>query len=440
MAPNANTQPSSVVDAVDRLLAEREQDYQGALQIFRNDVKLREQLLNELGLIGLPDEEADAAIAKLISDTRRGRRDAVSEGSYLFENDLRNYAAGLDPNPVSTINKTEAGQRRASQPIPGTEAHHPASVSSTEALVQNMDEYEIRNLWQTAKDKGYTVGSQAEGFIPLSKPAHTTGGRNWGPDFAHVGADGKTPDPGRFKTIPLPKGTNATQAWGALKPVLDEQQLLNERAYNHPVETRMRADAEATVGKPIEWRGPVTADRAATNATAKGMGLNATTITQAYDRNPGLLKTNEVPNVTVAVPGGGRVPVSLGKPPKPQPVVVKPPTGGQVAKASATAKPIPPPTVKPVPRTRPVGTQATLGGKPVVWNGKSWAPVLPNRLAQPTKPKPVTRTSKTAASPNRPASVRAAMSQQERLREAGAHPILIHPGMSLPSNSLIQGI
>jgi hypothetical protein len=155
-----------------------------------------------------------------------------------------------------------------------------------------------------------------------------------------------------------------------------------------------------------------------------------------------------VKTVNVAEPGNTRtrpraIPTgaspSIG-PKSSTPVVVKPPTNGQVAKAAATAKPIPPPTVKPVPRTRPVGTQATLGGKPVVWNGKSWAPVLPNRLAQPTKPKPITRTSKTSASATSPALVKEAMSQQERLRNAGAHPILIHPGMSLPSQSLIQGI
>ena len=314
MAPRPQRKPKPIPDRASQLLAEREQDYQAALHIFRNDVTQREEILNQLSSIGIPEEKADEALAKMVADTRRGRRDAVSEGSMLFENDLRNYAIGLDNNPVGSINKTEAGQRKVSQPIPGTEAHHPASVSSTESLVQNMDEYETRKLWQIAQKNGYTVGSQAKGFIPLSKPAHTTGGRNWGSDFAHVGADGATPDPGRFKTNPLPKGTTAEQAWKALQPILEEQRVLNEKAYNHPVEARMRADAESTLGRTIEWRGPVTDARALSNKDAKSKGVNATTITQAYDRSPGLLKTNEVPNVTIAVPGAGKVPRSLGKP------------------------------------------------------------------------------------------------------------------------------
>lgn len=306
--------PNPIPDPVNRLLMEREQDYQGALQIFRNDVLQREAGLNKLKGIGAADEVADEALGGMVSSTRRARRDAVSERGPLFEDDLRNYAIGNDNKPVDTINKTETKQRQISQPIPGTQAHHPASVSSTEALVQNMDEYEIRRLWDIAAGNGYTTGSRAEGFIPLSGPAHVTGGKNWGPDFAHVGKDGKTSDPGRFKTEALPKGTTAEQAWKYLQPVLEEQRILNERAYNHPVESRMRADAEATVGRPIEWRGPVTPSRAAANKDAKAKGVNATTITKSYDQNPGLLKTKEVPNVTVAVPGGGRVPRSLGKP------------------------------------------------------------------------------------------------------------------------------
>jgi hypothetical protein len=314
--PNLSTQVST--DPVERLLLEREQDYQGALQVFRNDVLEREAGLNGLKGIGAADEVADEALAGLVSTTRRARRDAVSERSHLFEDDLRNYAIGNDKRPVETINKTETKQRQISQPIPGTQAHHPASVSSTEALVQNMNEHEVRKLWDIAAENGYPVGSLAENFIPLSGPAHVTGGKNWGPDFAHVGKDGKTPDPGRFKTEALPKGTTAEEAWKYLQPVLEEQRVLNERAYNHPVETRMRADAEQVVGRPIEWRGPVTPSRAASNKEAKSKGVNATTITKTYDRNPGLLKTKEIPNVTVAVPGGGRVPRDLGKPDKPQ--------------------------------------------------------------------------------------------------------------------------
>ena len=399
--------PNSVLDAVDRLLVEREQDYQGALQIARNDLKLREKLLNQAGLVGLPDQEADTALAKMISETRRGNRDVVSEGSMLFEDDVRNYAVGNDPTPVNTINNTEGKERKRSQPIPGTQAHHPASVSSTESLVQNMDEYEIRQLWKMASDNGYTVGSQADGFIPLSEPALTTGCKNWGSDFAHVGADGKTMDTGRFKTPALPKGTTATQAWGALKNLLDEQRLLNERAYSHPVESRMRADAEATVGKPIEWRGPVTGDRAATNKDAKSKGLNATTITRSYDRNPGLLKTNQIPNVTVAVPGGGKVPRSLGKPSKPTPL---PRPSTKVGVSPTTTVVVPKPVPKPA-------------AKPTANRTGRYA------ASQRQKPK--------LLNPRNPGS---ASMQIRSMQNTVPDAIHIHHGMSLPSHSLIQGV
>ena len=73
---------------------------------------------------------------------------------------------------------------------------------------------------------------------------------------------------------------------------MDEQRLLNDNAYNHPVEVRMRADAEATLKRPIEWKGPVTDNRAAQNAEAGKQGVNATVISKAYDRNPGLLKAS----------------------------------------------------------------------------------------------------------------------------------------------------
>lgn len=336
---STNKKPKPIPDRADQLLAEREGDYQAALQIARNDLKLREALLNRVKSYGLSDQAADDALTKMISDTRRARRDVVSEPGYrLFEDDLRNYAAGLYKDLTKEVLKTESGERKRSQPIPGTHAHHPASVSSTESIVQNMDEEQIRRLWNIAASKGYTIGSHADGFIPLSEPAHLTGGRNWGNDYAHVGVDG-TPDPGRFKRPALPKGTTAEQAWTTLKPILDEQRLLNDNAYNHPVEARMRADAEATLGRPIEWKGPVTANRAAQNAEAGSQGVNATTITKAYDRNPGLLGSSEVPNVTVAVPGGARVPRDLPKPTKPPAIRV----GRSPSPIPVASKPTPQP-------------------------------------------------------------------------------------------------
>ena len=316
------------LDRVGQLLSDRETSYQGALQVGRNDLLFRENILNKLKQDYSVNPELVKDLEVLISQTRRARRDVASEGTYLFENDLLNNAVGSkgQTNLSKTVNATEGGERKRSQPIPGTEAHHPASVSSTESLVQNMDEFETRKLWGIAKKKGYTVGSHADGFIPLSKPAHTTGGRNWGSDYAHVGTDGKTPDPGRFKTPSLPKGTTAAQAWPALKEMLDEQRLLNERAYTHPLETHMRGLAESQVG-PVEWRGPVTSNRAQLNSTAKAKGVNATVIAKSLDRSPGLVETNLTPGVDVMTPVGATVPRGtkhIKPPPKPSKTLPKP--------------------------------------------------------------------------------------------------------------------
>jgi hypothetical protein len=307
--------PKRKPDRASDLLRIREQDYQSALHIARNDLLFEEDKLNKIEQSLLQDGINRPDVLEYISNKRslirRARRDLVSEGSNLFENDLLNYQLGIQSQEDITGNttKTEAGQRSISQAIPGTEAHHPASVSSTEALVQNMDEYEIRKLWGIAKDNGYTVGSLAEGFIPLSKPAHTTGGRNWGSDYAHVGKDGKSPDPGRFKTTPLPKGTTADQAWTSLKPILDEQILLNERAYNHPFETKMRQQAEQIMGRPLTWRG--SSNNKVQRDEAKLKGINATTITKSYDRSPGLAKTNFTPGVDIMTSVGARIPNAL---------------------------------------------------------------------------------------------------------------------------------
>jgi hypothetical protein len=361
-----------MIDRALRLLQEREQNYQQALQIGRNQALDKERHLNRLKVAFQQDgtlvEGLDDYISNKISQTRRARRDIVSEGSYMFENDLLNNALGTQPTDlIADVNTTESAARKVSQPIPGTEAHHPASVSSTEALVQNMDEFEVRSLWDIAKKNGYVVGSEAEGFIPLSKPAHTTGGKNWGNDYAHVGKDGQ-PDPGRFKTEPLPKGTTAADAWKVLQPILDEQRTLNERAYNHPTEALMRQRAQEAFGGEIKW--DAKGDKAALvaqNAQAKAKGINATTISKNLDRFPGMQKTGGIPNVTVAVPGA-RVPLGMGKP------TSKPAIPPVVAVAEAKAA-----TQYGVP-VRPVGSQATLNGKAVVWNGKKWVNVLPNRL------------------------------------------------------------
>jgi hypothetical protein len=318
-------------DRVDQLLAERERDYQGALQAARNDLVYREKLhraVMETYGVNMSDAKLLEALGGENSKTRRARRDVVSEGSYLFEDDVRNYAAGVRGQSDITNNvlKTETNQRQISQPVPGTEAHHPASVSSTESLVQNMSEAEVRKLWDIAKKKGYTVGSQAEGFIPLSKPAHTTGSKNWGPNYAHVGADGKTPDSGRFKTAALPKETTAEQAWSALKPILDEQRKLNTKAFNHPTERRMRATVQSQYPNRMEWSGPVTPQRQAQRNALKIQGVNATTISKVFDLYPQTKKGGLIPGVNIMTNIGAshRGLAKPAKPPRRAPAASKP--------------------------------------------------------------------------------------------------------------------
>lgn len=302
----------------EKILAAREPEYQDALQIARNDLLTREDQLRELSLwfeeLGYSDPQLYEDLASKISSTRRARRDVVSEGSYLFENDLLNYLKSKEADTLKlerSVNLTEGKERQKSQPIPGSEAHHPASVSSTESLVQNMREDEIRKLWDIAKEEGYVVGSQAEGFIPLSRPAHTTGGKTRGTAYAHVGVTGE-PDPGRFKTDPLPRNTTAEEAWKSLKPMLDEQIELNTIAFEHPTEQLSRQRAAEAMGTELQLGGGDFDTLKEQRKLAKEKGVNLTTISKSFDRYPGLAETGLVPGVDVMTDVGSSVPRALG--------------------------------------------------------------------------------------------------------------------------------
>jgi hypothetical protein len=315
MAPRNKPMPKNKpkLDPVERILQERELEYQGAMGIANNDLRTKEAELLEIQKAyansGVNVEGFDEFLANKHAEIKRAYRDVVSEQSYLFENDLRNYAIGS--GGLLDITKTEAKQRKISQPIPGTQAHHPASVSSVESYLRNMPMAEQRRALDLLVEQGYTVGSQAKGFIPLSGPAHLGGGERWGRAFAHVGKEGVESDPGRFKGTALPKNATAEQAVAAMKPMLDEQIALNTAAYNHPVEQQMRAVAERLVGKPIKWMGGEGADIQSQNKAAKAMGINATTISKAYSRYPGLMESGAVPNVDVMTNVGTRAPLGM---------------------------------------------------------------------------------------------------------------------------------
>jgi hypothetical protein len=89
----------------------------------------------------------------------------------------------------------------------------------------------------------------------------------------------------------------------------------------------------------------------------------------------------------------------------------------------------------PKPAPRPVGSQATLNGKPVVWNGSSWKPMMPNRLTtKRVKAPAATRPQTREPQGNSP------LEMLNRLVNSTQDALKIHPGMSLPSVNLIQGI
>ena len=435
MAPRNKPMPKSKpkVDPVERVLQERELEYQGAMGIANNDLRTKEaellQIQEAYANSGLKVEGFDEFLANKHAEIKRAYRDVVSEQSYLFENDLRNYAVGA--GNLLDITKTEAQQRKISQPIPGTQAHHPASVSSVESYLRDMPMAEQRRTLDLLVEQGYTVGSQAKGFIPLSGPAHLGGGKRWGRDFAHVGKEGVESDPGRFKGTALPKATTAEQAVAAMKPMLDEQIALNTAAYSHPVEQQMRAVAERLVGKPITWMGGEATDIQAQNKEAKAMGINATTISKGLSRYPSLMGTEQVPGVNIMTDVGTRVPLGM-KPSEevrkqatatvrnPQIVLTPSQSLGQKAAAIANREPVKPP--KPT----------VVAPKPVA--DKPQPVVAKPKLKVVTKPTPVVAAKTTKVKPT------SASMQIRAMQNTVPDALRIQPGMSLPSASLIQGI
>jgi hypothetical protein len=119
------------------------------------------------------------------------------------------------------------------------------------------------------------------------------------------------------------------------------------------------------------------------------------------------------------------------------------PSSRLVSRGSAAALPNP---------VRPEGSKSVLNGKPVIWKGGKWvaAPWAPKPVA--AKPKPVAAKPKPTAAKSNPKPVAAKpntkpnrnkLSASENIRllqNAVQDAIPIHPGMSLPSYSLIQGI
>jgi hypothetical protein len=296
-------------DVADRLIKdwEREQTYRANMDIYRNDMLYQEKLLQDVvnsnllppaAVQGIKGNKAKGikevpGISAEIGELRRARRDLVSEPSYIYEE-----AISKPPKNIEQVHKpvysAEESQRKAAQPVPGTQAHHQASVSSVESYLQNMNVDEVRETLDILTEMGYHIGSNKYNFMNLSQPAHTQPrkGIPWGDDYAHVGGEG------RFKAEPLPKGTTPQQAAEVMKPMLDMQRSLNAAAWNHPAEQAMRKFTEEVVGSPIEWSLPEslknhTAQK--NKAILKGWNkyFNASTISEEFAKGFAQGKTYE---------------------------------------------------------------------------------------------------------------------------------------------------
>ena len=145
----------------------------------------------------------------------------------------------------------------------------------------------------------------------------------------------------------------------------------------------------------------------------------------------------------------------------PSPAVTRSQSLGKTAAAIANREPLPQPKPQPKPAAKPVsqpkvGQSAILNGQAVVWNGGSWVRMPTPKAMKPAakpaaKPQPKVRrvgtgrwpaaaaakSAGTRANPRNPGS---ASMQIRRMQNTVPDALKIHPGMSLPSNSLIQDV
>ena len=147
--------------------------------------------------------------------------------------------------------------------------------------------------------------------------------------------------------------------------------------------------------------------------------------------------------VKVVTPGKARPEVRLVPQGSAGAVGPKPKPPAATAKAAAVT---PKPAVSPA--TRANGTPSVLNGKPVVWQNGRWVPrpvVAAKPAVKPTAAKPSAKPVAAKPTPSKPALINArnpgsASMQIRALQRAAPDVLQIHPGMSLPSQSLVQGI
>jgi outer membrane biosynthesis protein TonB len=97
--------------------------------------------------------------------------------------------------------------------------------------------------------------------------------------------------------------------------------------------------------------------------------------------DPKVLAAQRRSQAEAARVAAARYGIPAPKPPTPKPPTPKPPTPKPPTPKPTAPKPTAPKPTAPKPASRPVGSRATLNGKPVVWDGKGWKPATPGRAS-----------------------------------------------------------
>jgi hypothetical protein len=419
-----------------------------------------------------------------VGDAERLTRVLMSQGNDRFADFFvtENFNALREPEVAAAIaSKLATPVAKAQQGLNysfGTEGHHGISVSSIEAASRHLPFEQRLEFLKALKDDYTYSGTDPEDMFPLSGIAHQQKGTasKTDPYNAHFDSDPKTlaktfkPNQGTWQGEDYTNITDprklATEFWNRSG---SPQIRAAEIAFDQPSEVAWReglADklgirernlylSGQTNGKPIT----------ATNKAALGeLGIKNEVLKQGMQEAYG--QTYRPPN-----PDAPKTPYEA-RPPRPwaESKVLNPnyKPAATTAKAAAGAAPTPKPAAKPVvqvapkpaakPAAKPAPTTklssvqtSDLTSKPKPKPGISRTVTKPQpKVSSGAKPvaKPVAKPAAKPTpkpTPTKPALINArnpgSASMQIRAQQRAAPDVLqIHPGMSLPSNSLVQGI
>ena len=385
------------------------------IQLLDNARKTLEKYITEAG-----PGNANSSTAK------RAIRALMSQDDLQFLKVLQDNAGNLDPVSLAKkIATAENSIRARHSPSPGVEMHHVNSISSWYEKIKNMPTKEAMQANHYVQSKGHILGTDKR-LLPLTKDIHQ-GGRNI--PTAHtdiiksVQADRWVVDQGAWKTD-NPAASNA-DPFEVGDNFIDEaaniQGRLSFSAYEDPTEVKARQalrirtghkSNSKTINKPQV--------RSAQKAEQKAMGLNLGDI-----RKELISEVTDKPSVTL----GQRAAAIVNREPLPQPKPQPAPQAKPAPKPAPTTKlssvRISDTTPKP-PRPKPGISRTVTKPQPKVSSGA-------RRGAAPA----ASKFAGTRVDPRNPGS---ASMQIRRMQNTVPDAIQIHPGMSLPSHSLIQGV